>query len=77
LKFASNPIDQFLNIQKHVSEYLRALNPSTIYDLWFKKRINNRFSVIGEASLFRVFDNRFKSSGDFIYQGGLGFVFDF
>lgn len=35
----SNPIDQFLNIQKHVSEHLRALNPSTIYDLekYYKK----------------------------------------
>lgn len=35
----SNPIDQFLSIQKHVSDYLRALNPSTIYDLskYYKK----------------------------------------
>ena len=35
----SNPIDQFLNIQKHVSDYLRTLNPSTIYDLskYYKK----------------------------------------
>jgi len=35
----NNPIDQFLNIQKHVSDYLRALNPSTMYDLskYYKK----------------------------------------
>lgn len=39
IKTYSNPIDQFLNIQKHVSEHLRALNPSTIYDLekYYKK----------------------------------------
>lgn len=39
IKEYPNPIDQFLNIQKHVSEYLRTLNPSTIYDLskYYKK----------------------------------------
>jgi len=45
-------------------------------NLGIKKRINNRFSIIGEASLFGVFDNRFKSSSESIYQGGVGFVFD-
>lgn len=45
-------------------------------NLGIKKRINNRFSIIGEGSLFGVYDDRFKSSGEFIYQGGLGFVFD-
>jgi len=39
IKTYNNPIDQFLNIQKHVSDYLRTLNPSTIYDLekYYKK----------------------------------------
>lgn len=45
-------------------------------NLGIKKRINNRFSVLGEGSFFGVFDNRFKSSGEFIYQGGVGFVFN-
>jgi len=41
-----------------------------------QKRISNRFSMVAEGSVFWLFDQRFKSSGDFIYQGGLGFVFD-
>jgi len=45
-------------------------------NLGIKKRIGKRFSIITEGSLFWLFDQKFKSSKDFIYQGGLGIMFD-
>lgn len=45
-------------------------------NLGLKKRINNWFSLVAEGSVFWVFDQQFRNSEEFIYQGGLGFVFD-
>lgn len=45
-------------------------------NLGITKRINNRFSIIAEGSFFLIFDKPFKYTEDFLYNGGLGFVFD-
>lgn len=45
-------------------------------NMGIKKRLNPRFSVVAEGSNFFVFDSGFKSSGDLIYQAGIGFIVD-
>ncbi len=75
-----HPNDDFAvyTVPKFIHEWIRN-DDNHIFlgnNLGLKKRINNRFSIIAEGSLFWVFDQQYSNSGDFIYQGGLGFVFD-
>jgi len=45
-------------------------------NIGLQKRIGTRFSIIAEGSNFFIFDNRFKTSGELLFQAGIGFLFD-
>jgi len=45
-------------------------------NIGLQKRLSPRFSIVAEGNNFFIFNSGFKSSGDLIYQAGIGFIFD-
>jgi len=44
-------------------------------NIGLQKHLGSKFSILAEGSNFFIFDNKFKTTSEVIYQAGIGVVF--